>query len=527
MSENGEERFGAYRLDRYLAAGGMADLYLAHRDGSEEDLVLKRIQQRYLDHTRVVKLFIDEGRIAQTLQHPNIVRVVDVGNLLGTYYIAMEYISGHDLIAIARRGVETGRALPRAAAVGIVAQVATGLAFAHTRVDQHDHPLSIVHCDISPGNIVVSWRGTAKIVDFGIARATIALREEEHVAGKYNYMAPEQIRGDPVDARADLFALGVILYELTLGKRLFKGRPEVVRRKVLDGRIPRPRELAADYPEALERILSRLLARDPEQRYPSAAALRSDLRAWLSEQGEGWTKREIARYLRDLFRASRDITAQGELAAEEDDEELVLEHAMPHLADDRDEIDADPDDADEESPSFTSAFASEAPPAPADVTPVEGTPVELPAAEAPTAEVPVSIEETPLPEPLPPAPETPPPLLVVPEPDTAPNAIGPSLGRVQVGELAAAPAARPLERPLGAARGVEIGGETAQVRMPPRVATPEPETALVRLPYSEETRQVFAPRRRRRRGRISSGVVIGTCMIVAAAVLLGLFLTLR
>ena len=159
-----------------------------------------------------------------------------------------------------------------------------------------------MHCDLSPGNIVVGWGGTVKLVDFGIARATIMLRESDHsVAGKYNYMAPEQIRGEAVDARADLFALGIILYELTVGKRLFRGRPEQVIRLVLDEPIVKPTELRPDFPASLEQIIMRALERDPARRYQTARELRTDLMAWLAESGLPHDKRRIAEYLRGIF----------------------------------------------------------------------------------------------------------------------------------------------------------------------------------------------------------------------------------
>ena len=199
------ERIADYELVEYLTAGGMADLYLARNPGHAEPVVLKTIQRRYLELTRVVRMFVDEGRIAKALAHSNIVRIYDVGEDHGAYYIAMEFIAGRDLLAIARHGIEAGKFLPLHLAVAIIAQVATGLTYAHEKRDESGRPLRIVHCDISPGNVVVSFGGTAKIVDFGIARAAIQLRaEDDSVVGKFNYMAPEQIRGEPLDARADL-----------------------------------------------------------------------------------------------------------------------------------------------------------------------------------------------------------------------------------------------------------------------------------------------------------------------------------
>jgi serine/threonine-protein kinase len=341
------EKYGDYELTRYLTAGGMADLWLAQSPRFPNDLVVKKIQPRYIEMTRVVKMFIDEGRIAQALDHPNIVKVFDVGHENGTYFIAMEYIPGRDLLAICRRGVEVGNFLPRHLAVAILAQAARGLVYAHERADSDGTPLRVVHCDISPGNIVVGWGGTVKLVDFGIARATIMLRESDHsVAGKYNYMAPEQIRGEAIDARADIFALGVILYELTVGKRLFRGRPEQVIRLVLDEPISKPNELRPDFPQPLERIIMRCLERDPARRYQSARDLRTDLMAWLAETGLSHDKRRIAEYLREIFKSQKKQRDADEFAGDgADDEELELEKALPKP---ETELSVDPEDEPDE-----------------------------------------------------------------------------------------------------------------------------------------------------------------------------------
>jgi serine/threonine-protein kinase len=324
------ERFGKYELVRYLTAGGMADLYLARGPEHEGDLVLKKIQPRYVEFTRVVKMFIDEGLIAQALEHPNIVKVVDVGHQDGTYFIAMEYIPGHDLLSVAKRGVEVGRFLPRHLAVAILTQALRGLQHAHEKNAIDGTPLRVVHCDISPGNIVVSWGGTAKIVDFGIARATIQLRAEDHsVAGKYNYMAPEQIRGEPIDARADLFAIGILLYELTVAKRLFRGRPEQVMRLVVEEPIAPPTSVRADYPVELERIVMRALERDPAKRWQSAREMRDALRAWLMRENVPAGKREIAEYLRNIFGAEKTHESEEFVPDDDAEEELVLEKGVP------------------------------------------------------------------------------------------------------------------------------------------------------------------------------------------------------
>lgn len=304
------ERLGPYQIVEYLAAGGMADLYLARCEGKPGFQVVKRIAEHYSGIGRIVELFIDEGRIAEQLHHPNIVRIFEAGSEPGPsgdqYYLAMEYIRGRDIVAIARRAAEVRRPIPRDLAVALVVQVARGLCHAHEKLDEEGRPLRIVHCDISPGNIVVSWGGTAKIVDFGIARAEIQLRESNgSVAGKYNYMAPEQIRGEAVDGRADVFSLGVILYELSLARRLFRGRPEEVMHKVLEAPIVKPTEIDRDYDPELEAVVMRALERDPERRWPTARALHDALSKVLWKRGKRVEKRALAAYLREIFSSEK------------------------------------------------------------------------------------------------------------------------------------------------------------------------------------------------------------------------------
>ncbi len=356
------ERYGDYELVKYLTAGGMADLYLARHPSHDRQLVIKKIQPRYVEFTRVVKMFIDEGRIAQALRHPNIVEIVDVGQREGTYFIAMEYIPGRDLLAVCRRGIEVGNFLSRHVAVAILEQALRGLSHAHEKLAPDGTPLRVVHCDISPGNIVVSWGGTVKIVDFGIARATIQLRAEDHsVAGKYNYMAPEQIRGDAIDARADLFALGIILYELTTGKRLFRGRPEQVMRLVLDEPIVMPSAIRPDYPRKLEAIVMRALERDPERRFASARAMRDEMRQWLAEEQLAVGKRQLAEYMRAVFGAAKQRDAD-EFTSDHEDEDLVLDRALPSAGDEP--LAVDPEDPDDDTAPIVVRAASASEPAP-------------------------------------------------------------------------------------------------------------------------------------------------------------------
>ncbi len=333
------ERIGRFAVVEYFAAGGMADLYLVRPDGQKDYVVVKRIAEHYSGIQRIVDLFIDEGRIAAQLSHPNIVRMLETGQESGQYFLAMEYIRGRDLVAIVRQAAEVRRPMPRSLAVALCAQVARGLVHAHEKLDPQGRPLKIVHCDISPGNVVVSWGGTAKIVDFGIARAEIQLREANgSVAGKYNYMAPEQIRGEAVDGRADLFSLGVILYELTVGRRLFRGRPEEVMHKVLEAPIVPPHEVEPDYDPALEAVVMKALARDPADRWPTARALYEALIGVLSATGGRVEKRGMAAYLREIFSLAKVQDADDLTAPDTSLSDSAGDLAAVHLVDDDDPV---------------------------------------------------------------------------------------------------------------------------------------------------------------------------------------------
>ena len=218
---------GRYTVVRHLASGGMAELFIAKQEamgGFEKPVVLKVLQPRYAENPRVVTMFLDEARLAAKLNHPSIVHVYDVADEGGMKYIAMEYIHGETVADIVKRGLAVNNYLPLEHAVHIVRQTAAGLAYAHERREPDGHVLRIVHRDVSPTNILVSYEGQTKIVDFGIARAQDELREESGIRpGKASYMSPEQVRGEPADYRSDIFSLGIILYELTLCQRLYRG----------------------------------------------------------------------------------------------------------------------------------------------------------------------------------------------------------------------------------------------------------------------------------------------------------------
>ncbi len=304
-SEAGNTIAGRYTLVRHLATGGMAELYLARLGslgGFQKDVVIKRIHPRFADHAKITKLFLDEARIAATLSHPNILTVLDVGEENGTLYIVMEYIRGENLWTIARRGVEAHRFLPLPHAVRIVSTVCEGLHYVHTRKGPDGRPLEIVHRDVSPSNIVVSADGVAKLVDFGIARwALRSFDDRSLVTGKPNYMAPEQLRGLQVDARADVFALGIVLWEMTVQKRLFRGKPDEVTRRILDEDVPRPSEVMPGYAPELEQIVMRALEKQPEARWETCAELHDALETFAVEHKLRASSISIGLFVRDLF----------------------------------------------------------------------------------------------------------------------------------------------------------------------------------------------------------------------------------
>jgi len=309
---------GRYTVVSHLASGGLAELFIAKQEamgGFEKQVVLKLLQPRYAENPRVVSMFLDEARLAAKLNHPSIVHLYDVAEDGGLKYIAMEYIHGETAADIVTRGLAVNNYLPLEHAVHIVRQSAAGLAYAHATREPDGHVLRIVHRDISPTNILVSYEGQTKIVDFGIARAEDELREESGTRpGKASYMSPEQVRGQPADYRSDIFSLGIILYELTLCQRLYRGAPEVMMRKIVDEKVTPPTAINRDYPPTLELIVMRALEKRPEDRYQSAEEMSHDLEEFLEESGMRSGNRLMSFYMQELF-ASDGISSDARAAA--------------------------------------------------------------------------------------------------------------------------------------------------------------------------------------------------------------------
>ncbi len=300
-------QIGRYSVVRHLASGGMAELYIARQEamgGFEKAVVLKVLQPRYARNPRVVTMFLDEARLAAKLNHATIVHVYDVADDAGMKYIAMEYIHGETIADIVKRGLAQGNYLPMEHAVHIATETAAGLAYAHERREPDGHVWRIVHRDVSPTNILVTYEGQTKLVDFGIARAQDELREEAGILpGKAPYMSPEQVRGQGADHRSDIFSLGIILYELTLCRRLYRGPAEEVMKRIVEEKVTPPTAIRRDFPAALELIVMKALEKRPEDRYQSAEELRHDLEEFLDESGLRTGNRRLAVYMNDLFAA--------------------------------------------------------------------------------------------------------------------------------------------------------------------------------------------------------------------------------
>ena len=283
------QRLGSYELVRPLAQGGMADVFLAKADDAHVALKILNAQ-RSTDHESCA-LFLDEARLAGLLSHKNIASVLGADVASGIHYLAMEYVHGADLREVLLAASHSGAGIPFEMSLSIVAQAAAGLDHAHRRCDANGKPLYLVHRDVSLSNIMVGHDGTVKVVDFGIARSTMSTVHTSPgiVRGKASYMSPEQCMGDKVDHLTDVFALGIVLYELTTGARCFHGKTDFERMlAVVRGDFIAPSDLISDYPIELEQVVRTALASDRSTRYPSCAAMVEALERVMA--GRGWAR---------------------------------------------------------------------------------------------------------------------------------------------------------------------------------------------------------------------------------------------
>lgn len=296
-------------LDR-IATGGMAEVFKAKShgvEGFEKLVVIKRILPHLSRNTRFVSMFINEAKIAVSLNHGNIVQVYNLGKHGEDYYIAMEYVHGRDLMQVLRACRQSNRRLPVPLVLFIVSEVAKGLDYAHRKQDAAGRNLQIVHRDISPHNVVVSFEGEVKIVDFGIAKIVSQVmddnsRQQNRLGGKFAYMSPEQANGGGMDPRSDLFSLGLVLYELITGHKAYQARVLAEKlEQVRQARFKPPRELLPDLPQELERILLKMLAVSPDDRYQYGSDVYEDLTELMFSSCGVITAATLGGFMRELF----------------------------------------------------------------------------------------------------------------------------------------------------------------------------------------------------------------------------------
>ena len=320
--------FGQYLLLEKIATGGMAELFLAKRkgvEGFEKILAIKRILPHMSDNEEFVTMFIDEAKLAAQLTHHNICQIFDLGKIENAYYIAMEYVHGKDLRAILKSSRIRSKAIPVDLAVLVVSKIASALDYAHRKRGSNGQHLNLVHRDVSPQNILISYEGEVKLADFGIAKAATKAHVTQHGAlkGKLLYMSPEQAWGKNVDKRSDIFSLGVVLYELLTGRPLFFGENDTevtILEKVREARITPTREFNSRVPADLEKIVGRALKKNQDDRYQSAYEMQKDLDNLFYSESYTATGATLATYMRELF---PDDTQEGDI------KETVVETSKP------------------------------------------------------------------------------------------------------------------------------------------------------------------------------------------------------
>jgi serine/threonine-protein kinase len=306
------EKFGKYILLEKLAAGGMAEVYLAKSAGANgvnKFVAIKRILPQFSNNQEFIEMFHEEAKVSVNLSHSNVVSIYDFGIEKGQFFIVMEFVEGRNLRQIINELKKFNRSIKTEEAVYIVKEAAAGLDHAHRCVDQHTgRPLNITHRDMSPQNIMISFEGESKVIDFGIAKKSEANGEETKAGtlkGKFAYMSPEQAEAEEVDPRTDVFALGIILWELLANDRLFTGSNEnAILRKVRECQVQSIRKINPLVPQELDRIVMKALAKDKNVRYQTAATLQKDLNRFLNTQYPDFSPQDFSKTVVDCFKTA-------------------------------------------------------------------------------------------------------------------------------------------------------------------------------------------------------------------------------
>ena len=299
------KQLGKYIILDQLAVGGMAELFRAmitSVQGFEKLIAIKKILPHLASEEDLVNSFIDEAKLAALLHHQNVVQIYDFGRLEETYFIAMEYLFGKDCRIICKKAIEKNILLDRQNALFIVSRICAGLDYAHKLKDFQGKALNIIHRDISPQNILITYEGDIKIVDFGIAKAASQNTHTQMgmIKGKVAYMSPEQAMGRPIDHRSDIFSCGIILYELITGTRMFSGDTMHILSKIRDADYVKPEESQDDLPKKLIEVFDRALQKDPEDRYQTCGEMLNDIEECM-QLGTHPSPQGLAKYMKTLF----------------------------------------------------------------------------------------------------------------------------------------------------------------------------------------------------------------------------------
>jgi serine/threonine protein kinase len=323
---------GRYEILRRIAKGGMAELYLARQkgiEGFEKLVVLKRILPELAGDAEFVGMFLDEARLAAGLHHSNVVQVYDIGSADDGYFFAMEYLHGEDLRFVMRSVESAGETVPLPHALSIGLGVCAGLHYAHERTGADGRPLGIVHRDVSPHNVFVTWDGGVKVLDFGIAKAARRLSETRTGAlkGKIQYMSPEQCTADPLDRRSDVFAIGILLWELAVGRRLYSGKSDLAIMKLITEREAPNAGSVSNCPRELSLVIAKALARRPQDRFQTAEALQLALEELARDARLALSPVGLSHWIKDRFGRDADAWA----AAQKSGMSAITQYAASRL----------------------------------------------------------------------------------------------------------------------------------------------------------------------------------------------------
>jgi len=326
-----------YAILGRLASGGMADIYLVlqtNEAGVDRHLVLKRVLAERSRDPAFASMFLDEARLAAQLHHQNIAQVYDVGTLDGAYFFTMEYVHGEDARTLLHRLLKRGQQLPVNLALYMASGVLAALHHAHDRTTAAGVALNVVHRDVTPSNVMVSYEGSVKLLDFGVAKASERSTESRSgaVKGKIGYLSPEQCRGHAVDRRSDLFSLGIVLYELMTCKRLFSRDSDFETMLAITGQeLPPPSKLRPELSPEIDRIVMKALEKERERRYPTAAAMLEDIEAVATAERHLLSSSAASRFMRELFGAKPEPWIALPVRAETEQPRSITEDSIDGL----------------------------------------------------------------------------------------------------------------------------------------------------------------------------------------------------